>query len=312
MPSDAPRGPVSPAWNDLDIRVPSPTDHQRRILDAAASIADAGAADAGELTFLARMVVQASLPYRDPGDCTFTRRNGDYTLTLQAPPHIGLPYGRYPRLVLAHLCREALRTKCREIHLGESMAAFMRTVGVRTSGGANGPLGRFRRQVVRLFATTISCSWTGRTGGADVREELGTRIASRSVVWWSSPGAERTGRVAEDGWLVLSPDFYTELVSHPVPLDRRVLRALTSSFALDLYAWTTHRMSRLRRPVSIRWPELARQFGSQEKRLRNFRIETRKALQRIRVVYPRLRFEVTREALRLYPSGPHVARGVTR
>jgi hypothetical protein len=251
-------------------------------------------------------VVQANLPYRNPKTFVYVRRNGDYTLTLQAPPAIGLPYGRYPRLVLAYLCREAVRTRSREIRLGESLSAFMRAVGVQPNGGANGPLGRFRRQAARLFATTISCSWSGADDGSEGRTDIGTRIASRSVVWWTAPEAGRPRGVVDGGWLVLSRDFYEELIAHPVPLDRRVLRGLTSSFALDLYAWTTYRMSWLRRPVSIPWPELARQFGSREKALRNFRLETRRGLERIRVFYPALRFEARREGLRLFPSPRHV------
>lgn len=305
MPFDpASRFSSSPNENDP---IPSPTPQQQRILDAASS-----PPGADDLAFLARIVVQASFPYRDPGDCTFVRRNGDYTLTLQAPPDVGLPYGRYPRLVLAHLCREALRTRSRELYLGDTMTAFMRAVGLPPSGGQDGPLGRFRRQVARLFSTTISCSWAGKLGGTYVRTEMGTRIASRSVVWWAADGEEGSQSLLDGGWLTLSPDFYQELVDHPVPLDRRVLLGLTSSFALDLYAWTTYRMSRLHRPVSIRWPELAQQFGTQQRALRNFRIRTRRALERIRVFYPRLRFEVTREALRLYPSGTHVRPGAGR
>jgi len=63
---------------------------------------------------------------------------------------------------------------------------------------------------------------------------MGARIASRSVVWWGSCRAERPPGVLDGGWLVLSQEFYEEILAHPVPLDRRVLRALTSSFALDL------------------------------------------------------------------------------
>lgn len=292
--------------------VPSPTPAERRILDLAADVAEEDAAGRGELAFLARILVQATLPYRDPGDCTFVRKNGSYTLTLQAPPHIGLPYGRYPRLVLAYLCREAVLTRSREIRLGDSLSDFMRAVGVHPSGGPNGPLRRFREQAARLLATTISCSWTGRLAGAAGQAEVGARIASRSVVWWGSCRGERPPGVLDGGWLVLSQEFYEEILAHPVPLDRRVLRALTSSFALDLYAWTTYRVSRLRRPVSIPWEELARQFGSRERALRNFRLRVRRGLERIRVFYPGLRFEVTREGLWLWPGRSHVGRRLGR
>jgi hypothetical protein len=106
---------------------------------------------------------------------------------------------------------------------------------------------------------------------------------------------------------MLSQGLYDELLAHPVPLDHRVLRALTSSLALDLYAWTTYRSSRLRHPVSIPWPDLARQLGSRQQALRSFRQQTRRALERIQLFYPQLRFRVTTEHLRLHPGGVHIA-----
>ena len=48
------------------------------------------------------------------------------------------------------------------------------------------------------------------------------------------------------------------------------------------------------------------------KALRNFRVETRRALQRIRLLYPRLRFEVTTQHLTLFPSSSHVTSSADR
>jgi hypothetical protein len=289
-----------------DVPIPSPTRAQRRLIGLAAEVAAVGAVESGELAFLARMLVQVNLPYRDPGDCTFVRRNGDYTLTLQAPPEVGLPYGRYPRLVLAYLCTEAVKTRSRVVPLGESLSVFMGAVGVTPSGGRKGPLRRFRVQVVRLLSTTVSCSWTGRLGEVRARAEMGTRIASRSCVWWRSGGAEGEAGGIDAGVVELSRDFFEELVAHPVPLDRRVLRAVTSSFVLDLYAWVTYRRSRLRRPLLIPWEVLMEQFGSREKAVRNFRLEVRRGLEVVRVFYPGLRFEVAGEGLWLWPGASHV------
>ena len=46
--------------------------------------------------------------------------------------------------------------------------------------------------------------------------------------------------------VVLSAEFYDELVAHAVPIDLRALKALKSSpLALDIYSWLTYRMSYL-------------------------------------------------------------------
>jgi len=153
------------------------TPAQRRMLELAADVAAEGAAGGGEIAFLARIFVKVTLPLREPGGCTFVRRNGDLALKLEAPPQIGLPYGRYPRLILAYLCREAVWTRSREIRLGDSLSDFMRSLGMHASGGPNGPLRRFRKQAVRLLATTVSWSWTGRRAGASGHADVAVRIA---------------------------------------------------------------------------------------------------------------------------------------
>ena len=48
-----------------------------------------------------------------------------------------LPFGNLPRLLLAWICTEAVRTQSRELVLGRSLSKFMRTLGINsTSGGA--------------------------------------------------------------------------------------------------------------------------------------------------------------------------------
>ena len=46
-----------------------------------------------------------------------------------------LPYGNLPRLLMAWLSTEAVRTQSREISLGDSLAEFMRALGIYNSGG---------------------------------------------------------------------------------------------------------------------------------------------------------------------------------
>lgn len=112
---------------------------QRRFLDQVEMIRKAPASEVGSVAFLSRLLVQANLPYREPPESSFVRRNGALTLTLQAPPQIGLPFGRYPRLLLAWLGTEVVRTKSPEIELGESLSATMRELGITPSGGDKGP-----------------------------------------------------------------------------------------------------------------------------------------------------------------------------
>jgi hypothetical protein len=70
---------------------------------------------AGALGFMARAMVQATMPHRRPKESFFERANGTFTLTMMAPPKVGLPYGTVPRLLMVWLTTEATRNKRREL-----------------------------------------------------------------------------------------------------------------------------------------------------------------------------------------------------
>ncbi len=84
---------------------------------------------AGAIGFLTRILVQATLPHRRSSAHEFVRSNGRFTLHLQAPSSVGLPYGAYPRLVLAWLNTEAVCTRSRRLQLGPTFTDFMAKLG---------------------------------------------------------------------------------------------------------------------------------------------------------------------------------------
>ena len=72
------------------------------------------------------------------------------------PAKIGLPYGSLPRLLLAWLTTEAVKTKTRELTLGDTLSDFMRQLDLVPTGGRWGSITRLKDQTRRLFASTIS------------------------------------------------------------------------------------------------------------------------------------------------------------
>ena len=71
--------------------------------------------------FMARTMALCSLPRTNPGNrYRYVRRNGPYTLVMSADGLYKLPFGNLPRLILAWVCTEAVRTGRREIVLGKS------------------------------------------------------------------------------------------------------------------------------------------------------------------------------------------------
>lgn len=258
---------------------------------------------AGEVGFLARALVQATLPHSDPKTNEFVRRNGHFTLSILAPRDVGLPYGRYPRLVLAYLSTEAVRRKSPDIELGSHFSHFCASLGIPPTTGPRGSLPMLREQMQRLFASTFQCIFHDESKGSHAGD--GFLIAEKRELWWD-PGREK-GETSWGSHVVLSDRFFREATEAPVPLDLRVLRALRSPFEIDIYVWLTWRFFRLRRPVTIPWPSLALQFGSGYVNPRHFKKRFLGYLLSVIQYYPEVRLESTPAGLMLKPSSPHVA-----
>lgn len=258
---------------------------------------------AGALGFVARALAQATLPHRKAEGAHFERRNGNFTLTLLAPPRVGLPYGSVPRLLLAWLSTEAVKTRSRELELGDSMSAFMRELDLVPTGGRWGSIGRLKDQTRRLFSSTISAVYEG-----DDRTAILTQpIADKATLWWDPKAPDQAALWRST--VTLSAAFYQELIEHPVPVDLRAIKALKRSpLALDIYVWATYRASYARKASTIPWAALAMQFGSDYGRLRAFKAAFLAELAKVAVIYPALRFESTEEGLVVSPSPPHITR----
>ena len=83
------------------------------------------ARSAGTLGYMARSVVQATLPHTDPKDSYFERTNGIVTMSVMGRPQVGIPYGSMPRIILAWICTEAVKTKEPVLNLGRSQNEFL-------------------------------------------------------------------------------------------------------------------------------------------------------------------------------------------
>ena len=262
------------------------------------------ARDAGALGFMTRAMTLATLPHRAVKGPFFTRRNGNFTMTMSASdPNIALPYGAIPRLVLAWICTEVVRTQERDLALGDSMSAFMRELGMLPTGGRWGTIPRLKSQVKRLFSCHISASYD------DPEKTIlqGHRIADRAILWWEAPPDQKT---IWNSTVRLSEPFYDEVLAHPIPVDVRALKALKKSpLALDAYVWLTYRMSYLDRPTTIPWKALRLQFGSDYTRVWDFKAKFVQALQKVQVVYPNLRLDTDEKGLTLRPSPTHILPG---
>ena len=179
-------------------------------LDQVTQLVAASEADA-DLGFMARMLALCSLPRANLGDqLQYVRRNGPLTLAMTAGVNNKLPYGNLPRLLLAWVCTEAVRTQRRELILGDSLSAFMRSVGVYNSGGA--VRSRLQEQMRRLFNSYVQLVY-----------EHGEVSVNSLVADGQNFGGTRSKRPDEstlwDSKIELSEKFLNEIIRHPVPID---------------------------------------------------------------------------------------------
>lgn len=275
-----------------------------KLLRAAHQIQQADAVSADELAFMARMLVQATLPHSDPGDVReFGRANGSFKLVVQPGPGAGVPYGSYPRLVLAWLTTEAVQTRRRRVKLGDSLSEFMAELDITPTGGRWGTITRLREQMKRLFSARVAAVYDGEEGYRMSSIEIATDVD----LWWDPKRPEQAAVFGST--VTLSERFFQEITRRPVPLDMRALRALKKSpLGLDLYTWLTYRLSYLSEPVAISWEQLHAQFGADYAEVKNFARKARRELKKIERVWPGLHYETPRGRLKLFPCPPHVAK----
>ena len=267
--------------------------------------------DDPDVGFMARLLALCSLPRTDPGNRDrYVRRNGPFTLIMIAGGEIPkLPYGTLPRLLLAWVCTEAVRTGRRELVLGRSLAEFMRQIGITNdSGGRRGDRTRLQNQMRRLFAAQVSLNY------ADKRHEVrvSSLVADRAEFWWDAKRPEEP--VMWNSTIRLGENFFNEIVTKPIPLDMNTMRSLKRSpLGLDLYLWLTYRTFGLKAPMWLSWPQIYRQFGvdpsnaSDKVTVQAFRRKVLRELIKIKLVWPELCYRTVRGGLIVSPSSPRIA-----
>lgn len=209
-----------------------------------------------------------------------------------------VPFGPKARLVMMHLCSEAIRQKSPTIEISDSFTGFVRDMGFSNSGGARGPLTAFREQLNALAASTFRISvWNG----SGVRTNAITPIQNFNL--WLSPDPNQ--RSLWPSTVTFSPAMYQSLSKHALPLNRHVLRALAGSARkLDIYAWLTWRMSNLEKPLSLSWKALYEQFGGQNANPRDFKRHFKSDLAEITEVLTKLPATLSETGLTIKPADP--------
>jgi hypothetical protein len=165
---------------------------------------------------------------------------------------------------------------------------MLETFGMQTGGK------EYRRLVEafeRVFGATIFFGTDSLRGSAKVVQRSRFNFMREAQIWYSRSPEQRPISSEFENVIVLSDDFYQEVLAHPVPNDLEAVKLLAAAPAvLDLYMWLSYRCFTAK--GSDRIPifgdfGLANQLGCVEySRPRRFRAMLEQWLDTIRAIWP--------------------------
>lgn len=291
-----------------DMRGAMPRDRRRR--DMVREVIENEPTLPENLQHIHSVLALCGLPYRDPGDAReFFREYGRNSLSLLAGrlknpvngemEFQGLPYGPKARLVLLHLCTEAVRQRSPTITVADSLSGFMKEMGFSVTGGERGTIRQFKEQLNRLAACTLQI---GLWDGSDKASTLNVPPFRQLDLWLSHGSGE--GQVWSKT-VQFHQDFYDNLIQHALPVDIRAARAFAGSARkLDLLFWLGYRLRVLQRPLRLTWANLHSQFGADNASIRSFRQAFKADLAHMQEVFPKLPVSLDEAGMMLQPAHP--------
>lgn len=286
---------------------------ENKIIDLASYIKLAGATEENNVGF-SHVFIQTMLPHSNTKDSWF-RSNGRCSVIIQPGvevengevKHLGIPYGTIPRLLMLWITSEAIKTRHYELHMGNSLKAFMQRIGIdQATGGRWGTITRFKDQTKRLLNARIRVAFNEIDQGKGREYIKNLQIADEYTMIWDLRNLDQC--CLFDSIITLNKRFYEELMEHSAPVDLRVVEAIKQSpLALDLYTWLTYRMSRLNKPTYISWSQLHQDFGANYADPKHFAQRAKTQLTKILQLYP-AKVQFLKGRLHLRPSPTHIPR----
>ena len=255
---------------------------------------------AQDVGYTSKLFVQALFPYRKAENNERVVETAQGIISVYS--RRGLPYGKYPRLIMAYIITRAVENagrlkegkideqEARRIPLGHSMNHFLKAIGVlgRGTGGATGNLKNIREQILRIAGSTI----TVESDDGVHAQGSNTQILDGWNLWFD-PRDPNQGSFMESE-LVLTEKFFKHIAESPIPIDLNVLRQLTKPRSMDIYIWLTLKQYWLaknnRDAYTFTWEMMAANFATKtlttSAQWRDFRTDVKKAIQDILTIWP--------------------------
>lgn len=307
--------PIQEAATDAPTKSPKKieelTKRDLELIRIGAKIAQTDPRKSDQLVYMHTIMCQLGLPRSAVKGLEFERVCGgagmyvtagklwDGTKFIQQP----IPFGSYPRLVLAHINTLALLQKSPEVNVEASATQFLKRIGKRSSGGKKGTHAIFQGHIAALAA----CNITVGLNTANSAITYDGKPINKLEAWLPA----REGEAIKPNIITLSHEYYETLKSHAIPLDMRALNALApSALAMDIYMMLAERLHRISgRPVVLYWKNLREQFGQEytgKDAIRSFKKSFRSALRDALAVYPWAKVNEVKGGILMFESKPPV------
>lgn len=281
-----------------------------------------------DISYYSPELIQCTLPHSDPGTPAWVRKNGQFALIVASGydengEAIGIPYGSFPRLVLAHIMTRVIETRERRIELSNHFGSFLREIGYTGNHKGRGTNGRrIRDQLMRLLRSNITYQWHEESGDNEAYAVRDVKVAPKFALWFDYRNPEQGTLFGS--WIELSDEFYQSILRSPVPLRTDILKTLRKSpLALDIYMWVSYRLFAMQasgqQELTLSYGALQQQFGTgiATENYRQFRSAFRAAITKVAASYQPhtgdtgkqlLNYEMNAAGLTLYRSPLLVSR----
>jgi plasmid replication initiation protein len=166
-----------------------------------------------------------------PSKPLYERRNGQFVLQITGHPEFGEPFGQ-DRIVPIFLATLAVRQKSQTIRF-KTAAEMFETFGMHKGGK------EYRRLVAafeRIFGATMFFGTDSLSRTAKVVQRSRFNFLREAQISYSRQPDKRALGEEFENVIVLSDEFYQEIIAHPIPTDLDAVKVLAATPAvLDLF-----------------------------------------------------------------------------
>jgi hypothetical protein len=245
--------------------------------------------------------VLCGLPVRPlpAGQLIYERKNGSFVLQITGHPDYGVPFGQ-DRIVPIFLATLAVQQKSQTIRF-KSASGMLELFGMGKGGW------EYRRLIAafeRIFGATIFFGSDSLAGKAKVVHRARFNFFREAQIWYNRAADQSVPPANLENAIVLSDEFFREIMAHPIPTDLEAVKVLASAPAiLDLFVWLSYRCFTAKGKESI--PifgdfGLVRQIGTVEyARPRRFREKLNQWIRTIQLVWPECPAKISSDGLYL-------------